>query len=30
MMKVYNFVRFIFKINEMVRKDIYEYLTFKD
>ena len=30
MMKVYNFVRFIFKINETVRKDIYEYLTFKD
>ena len=30
MMKVYNFVRFTFKINETVRKDIYEYLTFKD
>ena len=30
MLKVYNFVRFIFKINETVRKDIYEYLTFKD
>ena len=30
MMKVYNFVRLTFKINEMVRKDIYEYLTFKD
>ena len=30
MMKEYNFVRFTFKINETVRKDIYEYLTFKD